>query len=924
MSPFFQKLRSLLHRRRKQEDLRDELQFHLDEEAEERQAEGLSGEEARYAARRDMGNLTLVQEETRAAWTWTYLEQLAQDCRYGFRTIAANKTFSILAILSLALGIGANTAIYSFMDSLLLRSLPVSDPESLIVLNWRANPPLRDFVMHGQSGSAWIEGKLGRVSGIFPYPAFELIRTNSAALFSSVFAYYPTRKVNVMVKGQAEQASGEFVSGDYFGGLAVSPAAGRMIIPDDDRAGASTVVVLSFPFAQRRFGDVASAPGQSILINNIPFTVAGVAPPGFFGVDPAAAPDFYIPLRTSLLLRQPFGANDPKVYLNRNYYWLEMMARLRPGVSLSEAQAALGPLFHQWVDSTAANDRERVQLPELLIREGATGLNTLRRQYSKPLYVLLAMVALILAIACANIANLLLARATARRREMAVRLSIGAGRFRVIRQLLTESVLLASIGGAVGVAFAIWGIRFLTLLLANGREDFTLHPELNWHVLGAAVVMSLVTGLLFGLAPALQSTRVDLMPALKESRAEQPGSQRSFRRASLSQMLVVTQIGISLLMLVAAGLFVRTLSNLQSIQLGFNRENVLLFRMNARQAGHQDPEILTFYTDLQKRFSAILGVRGATASDSPLLGEGTSAGPLLPVGAQAKPGNNPHILMTGANFFATMQIPVLLGRGIDERDQPGSPAVAVVSEAYVKTYFSNRNPLGQRLSLRRAPPGFGNKEVEIVGVAANARYGILKGEFREIVYLPFSQRSYRPVDEMTFALRTSGDPLGYVNTIREIVRQADARVPVTNLKTQAAQIDQTMNQEIILARLCTAFALLALLIACIGLYGTMAYTVARRTGEIGIRMTLGAQRGTVVWMALRQAFVLAMAGLAIGVPTALGTSKFVESFLFDVKPNSPASLAGAAATLLGAVLLASYVPARKASRIDPMTAVRHE
>lgn len=923
MSTFFHKLRSLLHRRRKEADLREELQFHLDEEVDERQIEGLSGEEAQHAARRDLGNLTLVQEESRAAWTWAWLEQFAQDCRYGLRTIAANKTFSMLAILSLALGIGANTAIYSFMDSLLLRSLPVSDPESLAVLNWRANPTGRDFVMHGMSGDTWSEGKWGEVSGIFPYPAFELIRTSSDAVFSSVFAYYPTRKVNVMVKGQAEQASGEYVSGDYFRGLAVTPAAGRMILPDDDRAGAPAVVVLSFPFSQRRFGDVAGAPGQSILINNIPFTVAGVAPPGFFGVDPAAAPDFFIPLRAGLLLRQRFGANDADSYLDRNYYWLEMMARLRPGVSLSQAQAALGPLFHQWVDSTAANGRERAQLPDLVIREGATGLNTLRRQYSKPLYVLLAMVALILAIACANIANLLLARATARRREMAVRLSIGAGRFRVIRQLLTESVLLAAIGGAAGVAFAIWGIRFLTFLLANGSEDFTLHPNLNWKVLAAAAALSLLTGLIFGLVPALQSTRADVISALKEARAGQTGSRHGCRRISVSHGLVASQIGISLLMLVAAGLFVRTLSNLQSIQLGFNRENVLLFRMNARQAGHRDPEIGTFYSSLQKRFSAIPGVRGATASHTPLIGEGTSAGPVLPVGTPQTPGKTPHVLMAGADFFATMQIPVLLGRGIDERDQPGSPAVAIVSEAYVKTYLDGRNPLGQHLSIRRRPP-LRDQEVEIVGVAGNARYGALKGEFRSIVYLPFNQLSYRPVDEMTFALRTSGDPLQHVNTVREIVRHADARVPVTNVKTQAAQIDQILNQEIILARLCTAFALLALLIACVGLYGTMAYTVARRTGEIGIRMALGAQRGAVVWMVLRQVFVLAIAGLAIGVPTALVMSKFVESFLFDVRPDSPASLAGAVAILLSAVLLAGYVPARRASRIDPMTAVRHE
>ncbi|HEY3841386.1 MAG TPA: ABC transporter permease [Bryobacteraceae bacterium] len=923
MTPFFQKLRSLWRRSKTEQDLRDELQFHLDEEAEEREAAGLTAAEARYAAHRDLGNVALVQEETRAAWTWTWLEQLVQDCRYGFRAIAANKTFSFLAILSLALGIGANTAIYSFMDSLLLRSLPVSEPESLALLNWHARQGGRDSVMHGMSGATWRESKWGEVSGIFPYPAFELIRTNSDAVFSSVFAYYPTRKVNVMVQGQAEQAGGEYVSGDYFRGLAVMPAAGRMIFPEDDRAGAAAVVVLSFPFGQRHFGNVASAPGQSILINNVPFTVAGVAPPGFFGVDPAASPDFYIPLRTGLLLRQRFGANAAAVYLDRNYYWLEMMARLRPGVSLTQAHAALGPLFHQWVESTAANQRERAQVPDLLIREGGAGLDTLRRQYSKPLYVLLAMVALILAIACANIANLLLARAAARRREMAVRLSIGAGRFRIIRQLLTESALLASIGGAAGLAFAFWGMRFLSLLLANGREDFTLHPTLNWRVLGAAAALSLLTGLLFGLAPALQSLRVDVVPALKETPAGQPHSQPSFLSMSLSRMLVVTQIGISLLMLVAAGLFVRTLSNLQSIQLGFNRENVLLFRMNARQAGHRDPEITTFYRDLQKRFSAIPGVRGATASDAPLLGQGTSSGPVVPVGTLPKAGKSIHILLTGSDFFTTMQIPVLLGRGIDERDQPGSLAVAVVSEAYAKTYFDGRNPIGRLLSVpNRASQK--DQQVEIVGVAGNARYGDLKGEFRDIVYLPFSQGSYRPVDDMTFALRTGGDPLAFVKTIREIVRQADARVPVTNVRTQAALIDQIMNQEIILARLCSVFAFLALLIACVGLYGTMAYTVARRTSEIGIRMALGAQRGVIVGMVLRQVFVLAMSGLAIGVPVALVTSKFVQSFLFDVQPNSPASLWGAIAILLGAVLLAGYLPARKASRIDPMNAVRHE
>ena len=923
MNAFFRKLNWLVHRSRKEDELTDELQFHLDEEAEERQAEGLAEQEARWAARRELGNVTLVRENTRAVWTWTFFEQLVQDLRYALRTMIHNRAFTALAALSLALGIGANTAIYSFMDSILLRSLPVSNPESLVVLNWHNKDYSRGTVVHGMSGNIYDDPKIGSTAGIFPFAAFELLR-KSDAVFSSVFAYYPTRKVNLMVKGQAELASGEYVSGDYFRGLAVPPAAGRAIIPDDDRAGAPAIAVLSFAFSQRRFGDAASAPGQFILINNVPFTVAGVAPPGFFGVDPAAAPDFYIPLHTNLLLQQKGGPGDvANGYLDPNYYWIEIMARLRPGVSIMQAQAALGPVFHQWIATTATNDRERADLPELLIREGATGLDTLRRQYSQPLYVLLIMVGLILAIACANIANLLLARATARRREMAVRLSLGAGRFRVVRQLLTESLLLASIGGALGVLFAVWGIRFLTVLLANGRENFTLHPDLNWHVLGAAAALSMITGLLFGLAPALQSTRVDVMPALKETRAGQPSSRHSFRRAGLSRVLVVSQIAISLLMLVAAGLFVRTLSNLQSIQLGFNREDLLLFQMNARQAGHQDPEIIAFYGDLQKRFGAIPGVRSASVTHYPLLGEGSWQGDVVPAGKQPKPGVTTHILMTGTEFFTTMQIPVLLGRAIDERDRPGSAAVAVVNEAYVKTNFGDRNPLGQHIVIHRLSQ-FGNREVEIVGVARNARYGALKGDFRDVVYVPFNQGSYYPVDEMTFALRTSGDPLRYVNTVREIVHQADPRVPVTNIKTQAAQIDQTMNQEIIFAKLCTGFAILALVIACVGLYGTTSYTVARRTGEIGIRMALGAQRGAVVWMVLREVFVLATAGLALSVPTALGASKLVESFLFGVKPNDPGALMMAVAILLGAALLAGYVPARKASRIDPMIALRHE
>jgi macrolide transport system ATP-binding/permease protein len=924
MSSFFRKLRWLTQRLDKEAELREELQFHLEEEADQREADGLAEGEAGRAARRELGNLTLVAEDTRGAWGWTILDQLGQDVRYAFRTIVANRLFTLLAVLSLALGIGANTAIFSFMDSILLRSLPVADPESLVVLNWHARTTREDFVMKGMSGSTWGDSKTGTTSGIFPFPALELFRKHDS-IFSAVFAHCQSRHVgtlNLTIKGQAGLASGWNVSGDYFRGLGVLPAAGRLINPDDDRAGAPPVAVVSYALSQSRFGGAANAVDQPILIDNLPFTVVGVAPPQFFGVDPAAAPDIYLPVRANELLGagQQFGFR-PEEYLNQNHYWIQVMGRLRPGVSRDQAQALLAPSFQQWVASTAANDRERANLPALLVNEGGGGLNTLRRRYSQPLYVLMALVGLILALACANIANLLLARAAARSREIALRLSLGAGRLRIVRQLLTESVLLGSLGGFVGVLFAIWGIRFLTVLLAGGQENFTLHAELNWQVLGAAAALSFVTSILFGLIPALEATRVDVMPTLKATRAGQSQTKRSFRRVNLKALLVVGQIAISLLVLIAAGLFVRTLVNLQSIELGFNRENVLLFQVDARKAGQKDPEIAAFYTDLREQFSAIPGVRNVSLAQNSLI-QGSHGVPISVSGSKPDPAN--RYLTVGPEFFETMQIPILAGRDFHESDRPGGPAVAVINEVFAKANFGDRNPLGQRLILWEGRNGDQvARNMEIVGVTKNAQYGGLTRAIPPVVYLPYDQGFPQP-DQMVYALRTLGDPLRHVNSIREIVRQADARVPVSEVRTQAMDIDQAMNQEITFARLCSGFAILSLMIACVGLYGTVSYNVARRTSEIGIRMALGAQRGGVVRMVVREVLLLTAAGLAIGLGIALPTTKLVESLLHGMEPNDPLALTLAVATLLGSALLAGYLPARKASRIDPMIALRHE
>ena len=613
MNTFFRKLAWFGQRRRKEEQLTAELQFHLEEEAEELQNAGLAQDPARRAARREFGNVGLIQEDTRAAWGWPLAEQFVQDLRYAARAILRNPGFTLVVTLTLALGIGANTAIYSFMESILLRSLPVADPESLVVLNWHSRPPQDAnkewvHVMHGVQGIAWPGEKGAMVSGMFPYGAFETLREENP-VFSTLFGYFNGLKRNLAVRGQATSASAEYVTGEYFRGLAVSPAAGRLIDSEDDRPGAAPVAVISFATSQNRFGGPPNAIGQPILVDNVPFTVIGVAPPEFFGVDPAAAPDLYLPLHTNVLVD---GARAARMYGDGNFYWIEMMGRLRPGVSMAQAQAVLAPRFHQWVATTATTDGERAKLPALILNPGAAGLGSLRRQYSKPLYVLLTMVGLILAIACANIANLLLARAAARRREMAVRLSLGAGRFRVVRQLLTESVMLASLGGAFGVLFAIWGVRSLTFLLSNGQENFTLHAGLNWNVLAVTAALSVVCGLLFGLAPAIQSTRPDVMPALKNGRGGGP-------RRRAQHVLVVAQIAISFLILVAAGLFVRTLNKLHSVQLGYARENILLFSLNARQAGHRDPEIATFYADLRKRFESIPGVSSATLSQSSII-----------------------------------------------------------------------------------------------------------------------------------------------------------------------------------------------------------------------------------------------------------------------------------------------------------------
>ena len=871
------------------------------------------------AGPRELGNLTIAAENARETWTVLWLARLVQDVRYALRSIRRNLAFTALAVLSLALGIGANTAIYSFTESILLRSLPVADPASLVVMKWRGG---RDSLVHAKgitfsTSGTRVEADGARIYTQFPFPALEIFQRNTDVL-SSAFCYFVDARLNVTASDETETLKGHYVSGDYFRGMGIAPAAGRLIAGDDDRPGAEIVVVLSHRFSRTRFGTIDRSVGQTIRVNNRPAVVIGVAPAGFFGAEPGYVPDVYLPIRTKALLDS--STNESYYYNEPGYYWIEVMGRLKPGVERPRAEAVLAPQFREFLN-TLAPENQRRDLGQLRIEDGAGGLDSLRLRYQKPVYVLLGMVALILLIACANVANLLLARGVARRREIAVRLSIGASRVRIIRQFLTESLLLSSTAGALGVAFAWWGIRLLTLMLANGRENFTLHAELNANVLIVTVLVSLLTGVLFGLAPAFQATRADVLPALKDARIGTPvdAGRRRWGRIGLSGALVVAQIALSLVLVVAAGLFGNTLSNLQAIELGFDRERVLLFSIKPTAAGYPDAALNRLYLDVRDRLRGTPGVQAVSLSPRPLPSGG---GTMIVVREAATPpapseqrGINAGIFSVGPEFFTTMRIPLKAGREFTDRDVSGTAPVAMVNEKLARL-LNLPNPIGSRIRVPRSDT------LEIVGVVGDALFMRLKDELPPMVYLPYLQGGAQGL--MTFEIRAAADPASLGQTVRQIVRQMDSRLAVFDVKTQTMHVDQAISQEIALARLCTAFAALALVIACVGLYGTVAFNVTRRTGEIGIRMALGAQRSRILWLFLRNVLALEVLGLLVGIPIVLAGSRFVASLMYGVRPNDPLPIVVAVMVLLAAGLAASYLPARRASSIDPIAAVRCE
>ncbi|HXW90398.1 MAG TPA: ABC transporter permease [Terriglobales bacterium] len=929
------RLRMLVDRRQFDADLEEEMSLHLEMRQQQQIEAGMTAAEARYAALRRFGNRTLLAEKSHSAWGWRWFEDLVQDAAYGLRLLNRNPGFTVVAVLTLALGIGANTAIFSLIDAVMLKMLPVEKPEQLVLLNWVA--PGWPYMIHSLSGDS-DRDKSGRsTSTSFSYPIFEDIRARAQA-FSGVLAFADAERVNVGVGGEAGVAQGQLVSGDFFSMLGVPASIGRTITPADNEQGASPVATISYNYWVKRFGRDPQIVGKTFTVNRVPFTLVGVAAPEFFGVQTGTSIDIWLPLRTQPVVDPSWIAyatpGETSKFTAHDDWWVVIMGRLKPGASDEQARAALDVIVQQessGIEKPPAkpSPEQALEPPKVELTPAGGGLDELRSQFSEPLLILMCVVGLVLLIACANVANLLLARAASRQKEIAVRLALGGGRERLIRQLLVESVMLALAGGAVGVFLAYWASDVLLKLMSSGREPITLHVAPNLGVLAFTAGVSALTGILFGLAPALRGTRLDLTPALKEGAARiiigsGSGAQSSGRRQRLSQALVVVQIAMSLVLLIGAGLFVRSLTKLENENVGFDRRNLLLFTMAATQAGYKADRLATFYEQLQKRIEAIPGVRSVCFSRHGLINAGISILGFSLQGFPAKPGeqdNGPvRANSVGPEFFETFAIPLVLGRTIGEQDTATAPKIAVVNRAFAQEYFSGQSPIGHRF-------GFGHQEtssdIVIVGVVGDSRYGKLRDDPLPTVYVPLYQHINEP-DVVHFSVRTAGNPKDWISGVGRAVQGLDRNLPIFDVKTEVEEINQATLQERLFAELTGFFGMLALALAAIGLYGMISYAVSRRTNEIGIRIALGARRTKILQMVLREAMLVAALGVAVGAPAAFVLSRLVGTLLYGLKPTDPLTVASATSALLFVGFLAAYLPAQRAARIEPLAALRHE
>jgi putative ABC transport system permease protein len=894
------RLRSLFRRPRVEAELAAELAFHLDQLTAENVAAGMSSREARHAALRAFGGVDQIEERCREVRGTKLIEDLWRDLEYAVRTFRRSPLFTLVAVLSLALGIGANTAIFSLITALLLRPLPVRQPDRLVAVG---NPVRSSSLSEGT-----IRGDL------FSYPMYRQIRDHNH-VFSGVYASGRTGALRVRPAGAAadfERVRGRLVSGNFFSVLGVQAVRGRTFAAEDDRApGLSPVVVVSHDFWVHRLSGDPAVLGRVLTINHSPFTVIGVMPPGFSGDVVGLPTEIWIPV----MMQQQ--ANPGRAFLDRwDENWLLLMGRLRPGASLAQARADVDGVYRQVLAEAprlgiAQDILPEPDTPRTQVGPGGTGFSWLRRQFAQPLVMVMGLVALVLLIACANVAGLLLERSMGRRQEIAVRLSLGASRARLIRQLLTESVLLSCSGAALGMLFSLWAGPAL-LRLAGGSTPIALELRLDVRIFAFTGAIAVLTGILFGIIPALRATRIGLAPTLKENARSVAGASGRWR---LGRVLVVAQFVLSLLLLTGAGLFAGSLRNLQKLALGFDRDHLLLMSVDPVAAGLTGDRLRAFPLQLMEHLRAVPGIDAVSLSENGVFSGTENATEARVEGFTPAQGqtdlNYDHV---GPDYFATLGTRIVAGRGLGAQDRNGAPLVAVVNEAMARQCFAGRSPLGRHIKV-------GEQDFEIVGLAADAR----DHDVREAAPPRFFTSLLQAADvgsTYNFEIR-SRQPAAIAEAVRQAVRAFNPELPVNEVRPLAAMISDSLNHERLLAQLAVAFGVLALLLASIGLYGVISYTISRRTNEIGIRMALGAARPAILRMVLRETLLLVLAGVTIGVPAALAGGRLIAAYLFGLSARDPLTLAAATGVLLVVALFAGAVPGTRATQVDPTEALRY-
>jgi predicted permease len=909
----FRRLRALFRKEKLDAEMTEELCAHLELQAAENEKRGMSADEACYAAHRVFGGVEQIKERVRDQRHFAWLEQLLQDLRYATRQLRKAPGVTAVAVLSLALGIGANTAVFSLVNAVLLQMLPVKTPEQLVLFNWRAVENVQPADLSGyktrESGST-----IYTCTSFSPI-ALEAFRANASTL-SSVFGFVGIGNFKVNNGEQTEVVSGQFATGNYHQGMEVGIAAGRLITVEDDKPDAEPVAVISDRYWQRRFGGDPRTIGKVITINQSPVTIVGVTAAGFNGaLQVGNDVDVTLPLGLiSRLLSADHGRPET--------WFLRIMGRMKPGATIEQTRASLEGVFRgiargqfeiRTQSGAAAIGTAHIPLPQLGVLPGGQGLLTEgRSQYDPTLRLLIGISTLVLLVACANVANLLLARGAARRREFAVRLALGASRTRVVRQLLVESVLLAALGALTGLVLAWWGARALLLLQPFGPDLAQIETPLDWRVLGFATAVAVTTGIVFGLVPALRSTRLNLTAEFQGGARAMGGS-----RSKLARTLMIVQVALSVVLLVGAGLLVRTLRNLHRVDVGFDRECLLLFELGSPGGWRAPLDSTTTIEPIRQRLAALPGVHGATYEYRTSFTSWTGSRGVVYV-REAKidgVGRNEVDL----SYLGTLEIPLLRGRNFGPLDsRQGAPPVAIVNQAFAKRVFGTEDVVGQRFAWDSAT----GPTVEIVGVMRDARYSGLKGDVPPFALTPYPR--WETALDANFIVRFSGSEAAVMSGALAAIREFDPNLPVTNVRTEGEQIDRLFSRERFFTTVCGTFGMLALVLAAVGLYGLMSYQVLRRTGEIGVRMALGALPAQVLRMVLRESLILVAVGVLIGVAAALGATRWIASLLFGVPAHDPVTYGGIALLLLAVAVVASLLPARRAAKVDPMVALRCE